>query len=326
MLSPAERRPVIRGIPNAEIRPCVDHDTDGVQGARGHCVMKRRRVRVEVGADTVHIDTEAEDLAKRVSFAFQRRQRKRKLSLASGRSRSKASHVVPPAQTERRGERQRSPSTNEVLGGVEVAVDERVLRISLERRALVDEEIDERDLHMTVTRDPGPGHEVQRVIELLLPAVDALTVDRVHDRACDIRDVLRQRAVPDWIFSDEPKQIRILEEPVQSTLDDVAQPGAGRFEANAYELGVIGQDTFDGRDFATIDGGHCTAEKRVTFVHGPTQVVAACTARCNAARASKRVESSVGNGELPSFMINGISVQPRTTASQPSPFIRSMTP
>ena len=42
-----------------------------------------------------------------------------------------------------------------------------------------------------------------------------------------------------------------------------------------------------------------------------------CTARRRATRASNRVESSVGNGEFASFMINGISVQPSTTASQP---------
>jgi hypothetical protein len=47
-----------------------------------------------------------------------------------------------------------------------------------------------------------------------------------------------------------------------------------------------------------------------------------CTARRSAACASKRVESSVGSGEFASFMINGISVQPRMTASQPSCFIR----
>ena len=52
---------------------------------------------------------------------------------------------------------------------------------------------------------------------------------------------------------------------------------------------------------------------------------ATCTARSSAARASNRVESSVGRGEFESFMINGISVQPRTTASQPSSFIRPMT-
>ncbi len=52
---------------------------------------------------------------------------------------------------------------------------------------------------------------------------------------------------------------------------------------------------------------------------------APCTARRSAARASKRVESSVGSGEFKSFMINGISVQPSTTASQPSSFIRPMT-
>lgn len=44
-----------------------------------------------------------------------------------------------------------------------------------------------------------------------------------------------------------------------------------------------------------------------------------------AARASSRVESSVGRGALPSFMINGISVQPRMTASQPRAFMPSIT-
>ena len=54
----------------------------------------------------------------------------------------------------------------------------------------------------------------------------------------------------------------------------------------------------------------------------PSSVAAThpCTARRRAARASKRVESSVGNGEFESSMISGISVQPRITASQPSLF------
>src|ERR1700728_2655095 len=47
-------------------------------------------------------------------------------------------------------------------------------------------------------------------------------------------------------------------------------------------------------------------------------------ARRNAARASSRVESSVGNGEFPSFMISGISVHASTTASQPSSRMRPM--
>lgn len=44
------------------------------------------------------------------------------------------------------------------------------------------------------------------------------------------------------------------------------------------------------------------------------------TARRSAARARRRVESSVGSGEFASSMISGISVQPRITASQPSSF------
>ncbi len=48
-------------------------------------------------------------------------------------------------------------------------------------------------------------------------------------------------------------------------------------------------------------------------------------ARRSAAWASSRVESSVGSGELASFINSGISVQPSTTASQPSPLSRAMT-
>src|SRR5690242_5033510 len=53
--------------------------------------------------------------------------------------------------------------------------------------------------------------------------------------------------------------------------------------------------------------------------------VHACTARFSAARASRRVESSVGSGEFASLTIRGISVQPRITASHPSSFMRAMT-
>jgi hypothetical protein len=49
-----------------------------------------------------------------------------------------------------------------------------------------------------------------------------------------------------------------------------------------------------------------------------------CTARRRAARASRRVESSVGSTEFASFMMSGISVQPSTTASQASSFRRPM--
>jgi hypothetical protein len=47
--------------------------------------------------------------------------------------------------------------------------------------------------------------------------------------------------------------------------------------------------------------------------------------RRSAALARRRVESSVGRAELVSFMIRGISVQPRMTASQPSSLRRPMT-
>ena len=50
----------------------------------------------------------------------------------------------------------------------------------------------------------------------------------------------------------------------------------------------------------------------------PAEWFTARAARRSAARASRRVESRVGSGELASSMMSGISVQPRTTASQPS--------
>ena len=65
-------------------------------------------------------------------------------------------------------------------------------------------------------------------------------------------------------------------------------------------------------------------ESRSATLLNPAQL-RRCTARRNAARASRRVESSVGSGEFASFMISGISVQPSTTASQPSSFSRAMT-
>ena len=51
----------------------------------------------------------------------------------------------------------------------------------------------------------------------------------------------------------------------------------------------------------------------------------ALIARSTAARASRRVESSVGSGEFSSLMMSGISVQPKTTASQPCSLRRVMT-
>ena len=47
--------------------------------------------------------------------------------------------------------------------------------------------------------------------------------------------------------------------------------------------------------------------------------------RWSAARASSRVESSVGNAEFESSRISGSSVHPRITASQPSSLMRAMT-
>ena len=57
----------------------------------------------------------------------------------------------------------------------------------------------------------------------------------------------------------------------------------------------------------------------------PNRATPFATARWSAARARRRVESSVGSGEFASLTISGISVQPSTTASQPACFMRSMT-
>src|SRR5690349_9497895 len=48
------------------------------------------------------------------------------------------------------------------------------------------------------------------------------------------------------------------------------------------------------------------------------------TARRSAARASSRVESSVGRDAFASFTMSGSSVQPRITASAPSDFMRAI--
>ena len=58
---------------------------------------------------------------------------------------------------------------------------------------------------------------------------------------------------------------------------------------------------------------------------GYTGSCASSTARRSAARASRRVESSVGSGEFASSMINGISVQPSTRHRSPPSFILRMT-
>src|SRR5262249_1032494 len=60
--------------------------------------------------------------------------------------------------------------------------------------------------------------------------------------------------------------------------------------------------------------------------HRPGSVsVFDCTARASAARASRRVESSVGSAEFVSPMMSGISGPPRTTASHPFCFMRWIT-
>ena len=57
----------------------------------------------------------------------------------------------------------------------------------------------------------------------------------------------------------------------------------------------------------------------------PEGVVSYSKERSKAALASNRVESNVGNGVFDGSISSGISVQPSTTASQPSAFSSSKT-
>ena len=77
-----------------------------------------------------------------------------------------------------------------------------------------------------------------------------------------------------------------------------------------------------GRDAVSLKGSLRLRQQRHDFYD---IAVTGAIARRSAARAKSRVESSVGSAELESFTMSGISVQPRTTASQPLCFMRSMT-
>ena len=67
-------------------------------------------------------------------------------------------------------------------GSVEVCVHERTTRIAVGSRARVDQHVDQLELHATLSRDPGPGYQRQRIIELLLKTRRALAPGSVDDR------------------------------------------------------------------------------------------------------------------------------------------------
>jgi hypothetical protein len=71
------------------------------------------------------------------------------------------------------------------------------------------------------------------------------------------------------------------------------------------------------------DAQHCALSAGASRLPGSVRRglqphhAARATARLSAARASSRVESSVGSAALASLTISGSSVQPSTTPSQP---------
>ena len=82
-----------------------------------------------------------------------------------------------------------------------------------------------------------------------------------------------------------------------------------------------------GKHYSIIILSQMRQDARFFFLVNRDQAAARyCTARRSAARARRRVESSVGNDALASLMMSGISVQPRITASHPASFRRSITP
>jgi hypothetical protein len=51
-----------------------------------------------------------------------------------------------------------------MFGGSGVAIDQRIIGCSIGRRARIEENIDQADLHVAFTRNPRPANESQRVV------------------------------------------------------------------------------------------------------------------------------------------------------------------
>src|SRR2546430_3911388 len=94
-----------------------------------------------------------------------------------------------------------------------VAVDQGVVRITIEVRTRIDKHVDECDLDSTLASDPRPGHEGQRNVKLFLEVSCGLPSCMVNQRACHLRNVLREPPVTNGVFSHEPEQVRSLKEP-----------------------------------------------------------------------------------------------------------------
>src|SRR3989440_11361799 len=97
-----------------------------------------------------------------------------------------------------------------------VAVDQGVVRITIEVRTRIDKHVDECELDSTPASDPRPGHEGQCNVKLFLEVSCGLPSCMVNQRACHLRNVLREPPVPNGVFSHEPEQVWSLKEPLQS--------------------------------------------------------------------------------------------------------------
>jgi len=135
--------------------------------------------------------------------------------------------------------------------------------VFVERSAGVHEDVDKRDLHSALSRDPGPGHQAQGGIELLLEARHALAARRVHDRARQRRDVAGQPAVSNRVLGDEPEQPGPFEEAVEGIADLLPEPGTRRLEPLTHELGVGSEEGVQRNAVPGVDRGDSLPEQRV---------------------------------------------------------------
>ena len=90
----------------------------------------------------------------RVSGDEMRCEGQRELPLPGRRRTGKAVDVVPASQAQGRRQRYRGASFDEMLCRGDVAIDERIVRRAVGRRAGINEGVDERDLNVTLSRDP----------------------------------------------------------------------------------------------------------------------------------------------------------------------------
>ena len=109
-----------------------------------------------------------------------------------------------------------------MLGSGEIPVHERVVRVAVGSRACVDQHVDQFDLYATLSRNPGPRHQRECVVHLLLESRRALAPCRVDDRASHRGDVRGQPAVADGIFRHEPEQVWSVEEAVERLINPLA--------------------------------------------------------------------------------------------------------